>query len=109
MRAGIGHLDAIAARLIDVKEESLLDGVLVRPGLDVDAVLEENIGGEQYLLARVERVGDVMKAASRAGRVARVSEVVGLVGGGEPDAHFAAVIHDDAFGEAKAEVILEEL
>src|SRR5215510_2276108 len=36
-RAGAVDLDAIAARLVDVEKERLLDRVLVRPGLDVDA------------------------------------------------------------------------
>src|SRR5450759_3926987 len=50
-RAGAGDFDAVAARLVDVKEEGLLDGVLVRPGLDEHAVLQENIGGAQHVLA----------------------------------------------------------
>src|SRR5258708_7479432 len=37
--AGVGDFDAIAAGLVDVEEERLLDGMLVRAGLDVDAVL----------------------------------------------------------------------
>ena len=74
----------------------------------IDAVLEENVGGEQDLLARVERVGDVVEAALGAGRVARIGEVVGLVGRGQPYAGFAAVVHDDALGKAEAEIVLEE-
>src|SRR5471030_540282 len=60
-RAGAGDLHAIAARLINVKEKSLLNGVLVRPGLDEHAVLQENIGGAQDVLAAVQHVGDVVK------------------------------------------------
>src|SRR5712664_3230309 len=45
--AGVGDFDAVAAGLVDVEEEGLLDGVLVRNGLDVDAVLEKNVGGAQ--------------------------------------------------------------
>src|SRR3546814_6509047 len=41
--AGIGKLDAIARRLPDIEEERALDGMLVRPGLDMHAVLEEDI------------------------------------------------------------------
>jgi hypothetical protein len=44
-RAGVGDFDAVAAGLIDVEEEGLLDRVLVRAGLDVNAVLEKDIGG----------------------------------------------------------------
>src|SRR5215475_3510389 len=49
-RAGIGDLDAVAARLVDIKEERLLDRVLVRASLDEHAVLQEHVGGEQHLL-----------------------------------------------------------
>src|ERR1043166_10122409 len=56
--AGVGDFDAVAAGLPDVEEEGLLDGVLVRAGLDEDAVFEKNIGSAQDVLAAVERVGD---------------------------------------------------
>ena len=45
--AGVGDLDPVAARLVDVKEKCLLDGVLVRAGLDVDAVLKEDVGARK--------------------------------------------------------------
>ena len=50
-RAGIRHLDAVAAGLIDVEEERLLNRVLVRPRLDVHAGFEEDVGGAQHVLA----------------------------------------------------------
>ena len=53
-RAGVGDLDAIAAGLINVQEKRLLDGVLVRPRFDVDAVLEKNIGGAQDIFAGID-------------------------------------------------------
>ena len=77
--AGVGDLDAVAAGLVDVEEEGLLDRVLVRAGLDVDAVLQEDVGGAQDLLAAVERVGDVVEAARLAVVVAGEGEVVALV------------------------------
>src|ERR1700690_4060081 len=40
--AGIGNLHPIAAGLVDVEEKCLLDGVLVRTGFDVDAVLQKD-------------------------------------------------------------------
>ena len=49
--AGVVEFDAITAGLVDVEEERLLDGVLVRPGLDVDAVLEKDVRGAKDLLA----------------------------------------------------------
>ena len=61
--AGVGDFDAVAAGLVDVEEKRLLDGMLVRAGLDIDAVLQEDIGGAQHVLAAVERVGDVVETA----------------------------------------------
>jgi len=43
--AGVGDFDAVAAGLPDMEEEGLLDRMLVRAGLDVNAVLEKDIGG----------------------------------------------------------------
>src|SRR5258708_15068493 len=43
-RAGIGDFDPVAAGLVDIKKKRLLDGMLVRAGLDIDAVLEEDVG-----------------------------------------------------------------
>src|ERR1700758_929455 len=77
--AGVRHLDAVAAGLIDVEEEGLLDRVLVRPGFDMDTVLQKDIGGAQDLLAAVERIGDVVKAPLLAVMVTRIGEIVALV------------------------------
>src|SRR3954453_5877111 len=62
-RAGVGDLDPVAAGLVNIEEEGLLDRVLVRPGLDEDAVLQEDVGRPQDVLAAVERVGDMVEAA----------------------------------------------
>src|ERR1700761_525144 len=69
-RTGVGDLDPVAAGLVDIKKERLLDRVLVRPGFDVDAVFKKDIGRTEDILAAVERVGDVMKAARCAGMIA---------------------------------------
>ncbi len=81
----------------------------MRPGLDVDAVLQEDIGRPQDVLTAIERVGDVMEATFDAMRFARVGQVVALVRAGEPHAGFRTVIEHDAFGETKAQIALEEL
>src|SRR3954451_8948442 len=65
--AGIGDLDAIAARLVDIKEERLLDCMLMRAGLDEHAILEKDVGRAQNFFAAIERVCDVMEAPARAG------------------------------------------
>ena len=57
---------AVAAGLVDVEEEGLLNGVLVRAGLDVDAVLEADVGGAQHLVLRIDRPRRVMEASVRA-------------------------------------------
>ena len=68
--AGVGDFDAVAAGFVDVKEKRLLDRVLVRTGLDIDAVLQEDVGSAQDFFAAVERIGDVMEAAGRIGMIA---------------------------------------
>src|ERR1700733_13331529 len=65
--AGIGDLDPVAAGLIHIEEESLLDRMLVRAGLDVDAVLEKDIRGPQNVLAAVERISEMVETARRSG------------------------------------------
>ena len=102
-RAGVGDLDPVAAGFIDVEEEGLLDRMLVRPGLDMHAVLEEDIGRLQDGLAAVQRERDVVEAAAHAMRLARVGEIVALVGGREPHAGFGAVVEHDQLGRAEAE------
>jgi len=60
-RSGVGDFHAVAAGLIHVQEEGLLDGVFVRAGLDVDAIFEAVVRGDQHLFAAVDRVCDVME------------------------------------------------
>jgi polar amino acid transport system substrate-binding protein len=107
-RAGIGDLNAVAAGLINIKEECLLHGVLVRAGLDIDAVLQENIRRAQDFFAAVERIGHVVEAPLGARVIARIGKVVALVGEGEPHARLGAVVEHDLLGGARAEIFLEE-
>src|SRR5882724_8700968 len=106
--AGVGDFDAVAAGLIDVEEKRLLDRVLVRAGLDMDAVLQEDVGGAQDFLAAVERVGDVMKAAGRIGVIVRIGEVVTLVRHRHPHRGFGAVVEHDLFGQPAAEIVFKK-
>ena len=62
----IGKLYAVAGRFPDIEEEGSLDRVLVRPGFDMHAVLQEEVGGTQDVLALVRRVGQMMEAARSA-------------------------------------------
>ena len=70
------HLDPVAARLVGVEEERLLDRVLVRAGLHHDAVLEKDVRGAQYVLALVDEVGDVVQPPAGPRQVARIRDVV---------------------------------
>src|SRR5690349_22103132 len=72
---GIGDLDPVAARFVYIEKKGLLDGVLVRAGFDEDAVLQKDIGGTQHVFAAVERIGDVMETARRAGMILRIGEI----------------------------------
>src|SRR5580704_9973246 len=71
-RPGVSDLDPVAAGFIDIKEKGLLDGVLVRASLDVDAVLQEDIRGTQDVFAAVERVGEMVETAWCAGMIPRI-------------------------------------
>jgi hypothetical protein len=77
--AGVAQFDPVAAGLPDVEEERLLNGVLVRSGLDVHAGLEEHVRGAEDVLPGIGREGDVVQSPVRAGPVLHVHEVVGLV------------------------------
>src|SRR6202035_2161971 len=107
--AGIGDLDAVPARLEDVKKKGLLHGVLMRSGFDRDAGFEKDIGRAKNILAAVERISDVVEAPFHAMRLLRVGEVVALIRCREPHARFLARIEHDLLGEAKAEIFLKEL
>ena len=72
-------LDAVAAGLDAVEEEALRDRVLGRRGLDVDAVVEEEVRGAQALLARVDPEREVVQAAVGAVGVLRVDQLVGAI------------------------------
>src|SRR5580693_2849080 len=49
----VAQLDPVPARLVDVEEERLLDGVLVRPGLDEHPVVQADVGSAQDVLTGV--------------------------------------------------------
>jgi hypothetical protein len=82
--------------------------MLVGPGLDVDAILEKNIGGAKHVFSRIEREGDVVQTALGASVVARVCKIVALVGRCHPHAGFAAIVEHDLLGELEAEIVLKE-
>ena len=106
--AARAHLDPVAAGLVGVEEERLLDRVLVRARLHHDPVLEEDVGGAQHVLALVDEEGDVVQPAARSRRVARVGDVVGLLVRREPDPRLGAVVEHDLLGQPQPEVRLAE-
>ncbi len=80
----------------------------MRSGLDVDAVLEADVGRAQHFLPGVDRVGDVVKPSARAVVVGGEREVVALVRRRHPRARFVAVVEDDHLRRPHAEHVLEE-
>ena len=108
-RARFGDLNPVAAGLPDVEEKGLLHGVLVRAGLDMDAALKKMYRRAQDVLAAVEREGDVMEAPLHAVGLARIGEIVALVGAGEPHPRLDTVVEHDPLGQAEAEDRLKEL
>src|SRR5579859_6143030 len=107
-RAGIGDLDPVAARLIDVKKESLLDRMLMRTGFDIDPVLQKNVRGPQNILAAVERVSEMVETARRSGMVARIGEVVTLVRDRHPHRSFGTVVEHDLLRQPASQIFFEE-
>src|ERR1700760_514076 len=105
----IAQLDPVPARLVDVEEERLLDGVLVRSGLDENPVVQADVGGPDDVLARVRRERDVVQAPARPGPVARVHQVVALVGEVQPLRGDRAVVELDLLGDPPAEHIADEV
>src|SRR5215469_11041111 len=102
-RARVAQLDAVASRLVDVQEERLLNGVLVRPGLDEHARVEADVRRPEHVLPGVGREGDVMQPPARTGPVVGVHEVVGLLGEVRPLGRNRAVIEHDLLGYPPAE------
>lgn len=107
-RPGIGELDAVTGRLPDIKKERALDGMLVRTGLDMDAILEENVGRPQDVLARIGGVGDMVEAAVSATMFLSASQIVGLVVDREPATPKPPVVELNHFGDPTAEAAFHE-
>jgi hypothetical protein len=107
-RTGIGHLDAVAARLIHIQKEGLLDRVLVRTGFDMHAVLEEDVGRAQDLLALVERIGDVVEAAG-AIVIAGIGRNRSSCSTSSSHRGFRAVVEHDLLGGAQAQIVFENI
>ena len=59
-------LDPVPARLEAVEEEPLGDAVFRRGGLDRDVVVDEQVGGTEALLTRVDPEGEVVEAPASA-------------------------------------------
>jgi hypothetical protein len=70
----VRDLDPVAARPEAVEEEALSDRVLRGCGLDVDAVLEKDVGRPQHFFSRVDPEGEVVQAPASAERIRDVDE-----------------------------------
>ena len=102
--AGIRHFHAVAAGFVDVQEEGLLHRVLVRPGFDEHAVLEEDVGraAGSPRGCRVQRSRGGNAPSPRAPRAYRRSRS-SCSWRGQPHAGLGAVIEHDLLGQAKAQ------
>jgi hypothetical protein len=76
--------------------------MLVRAGFDVDTVMREDVGGAQYVLALVGRIGDMMQAPYPAAVFFGAGKIMGLVVHREPAAAQAAVIQLDFLGHSRS-------
>src|SRR6478735_4338849 len=94
--AGVGQFDPVAAGLPDIQEERLVDGVLVRTGLDVDAVFKEDVRGLQDVLAGIGGERHVVEPVAVLEPVVGIHDVVGLVVEVEPPGGVSAVVEPDA-------------
>ena len=68
----------------------------MRACLDEDAVLQEDVGGPEHIVALVDRKRDVMEAAMRPRTVLGDGQIVALVIDGEPAAAEPAVVEPDS-------------
>src|SRR5690625_7709176 len=80
----LSEFNAVAARFPDVQEESLVNGVFIRPVFDVDTFFEEEVGGFQNIFTGVGRKRQVVEPAAFTGPVIGVHDVVGFLRETEP-------------------------
>src|SRR5699024_1080344 len=78
----------------------LVDRVLVGAVLDEDAVLEEDVGSLENILAGVGRESEMVESAAFLGPVIGVDDVVGLLLEAVPPGTVASIIEGDAYGFA---------
>src|SRR6266540_892931 len=103
------HLDPVSSRLVDVDEEALSDRVLRGRRLDVDAVVDEEVGRAEALLARVHPEGEVVEPAAGAVHVGDVDQLVRRDREAEPRARLGAIVELDPLVQAVPEHLLREL
>ena len=77
-----------------------MNGVLVRPRLDMNAVLEEYIRGTQDVLPLVAGIGQVMESPVPATMLLCAGKIVCLIVHGEPTATKPAVVEENLLGDA---------
>ena len=103
------HLDPVSSRLEAVEEEALGDAVLRGRGLDRHVVVDEQIGGAQALLARVDPEGEVVQAAAGAEVVGDVDQLVRGDREAHPGALLGSVVQLDPLVPPVAEELLAKL
>src|SRR5690606_33800112 len=83
--------------------------MLVRPGLDEDAVFQKDVGCPQHVVALIDRISDMVETAARAGMIFRIGDVVALVVDGEPTAAEPAVVELNLLRDTAAQCFDHEV
>ena len=99
---GVRNFHSVAAGLVDVQKEGLLDGVLMWSRFNVDSAIQKNVRRTQDILTAVHRVGEMMKAAARPRVVGSVRKIVTLVADRQPHAALRAVVQNDLLRQLTA-------
>src|SRR6266700_3004981 len=107
--ARVAQLDPVPAWLVDVEEERLLDRVLVRAGLDEDALVQADVRGTQDVFPGVGGEREMVQPPGGLGPVVGVDQVVGLLREVQPLRRDRAVVEHDLLGDPAAERVADEL
>ncbi len=104
----IRQFNPIAGRFPDIEKEGSLNGVFMRPLLDMDAILQENIGCPQNVFALIGGIGDMMQPPFAATMFFGAGQIVTLVIDREPAPAQTAIIQLDVFGHTRAKACFHE-
>ena len=102
------NLNAVSAKLVEVKKERLANGVFRRPCFNGDTRFGQDVGRAQNILTTIHHVGHVMEAAMRMASVLGKSEVVRFVGCRQPRANLLTIFKDNLFRNPHSQQLTEK-